>query len=217
MSANPRVNPQVDDIKPPEGAVGFNDPAFIDGIRLQMLKFANLQLNDSHLAEDAVQDALMGAMKNAKSFAGRSAFKTWMFAILKNKVVDIIRKRQRQIDVTSLAGNSEEEEDFSVLFDESGHWNSDDKPQNWGQPEQSFKQDQFWIVFDACLNGLPAKQAKIFMMREFIGLDSDEICENEQLSVSNLHVILYRARMRLQKCLESRWYNGEERVSREKL
>ncbi len=217
MNANPQAS-GLEEADSSSGAKqGLNDPAFIEDIRRQMLKFANLQLNDSHLAEDAVQDALIGAMKNAKSFAGRSAFKTWMFAILKNKIIDIIRKRQRQVEVTSLASDSEEDEDFSVLFDETGHWNDADKPQNWGMPEQNFKQDQFWVVFDACLNGLPPKQAKVFMMREFIGLDTNEICNNEDLSVSNLHVILYRARMRLQKCLELRWYNGDGGENREKL
>ena len=66
------------------------------------------------------------------------------------------------------------------------------------------------MVFESCLENLPAKQAKVFMMREHIGLSSDEICESEGLTVSNLHVILYRARMRLQKCLEMRWFEEGE-------
>lgn len=200
---------------------GFIEPDFTDELRKQMLKFALMQLNDLHLAEDAVQDALIGAMNNSRSFAGRSAYKTWVFAILKNKIVDIIRKRQRQIDITSLAGNSEEDEDFSELFDKKGHWHSDDTPISWADPVQNYKESQFWVVFETCLDGLPPKQAKTFMMREFIGLETDEICREMELSVSNLHVVLYRARMRLQKCLEIRWYgagqSGEGEINREKL
>lgn len=193
---------------PNAGLAHFNDAAYMQELQAQMLKFANLQLRDHQLAEDAVQEALIGAMKNTKSFAGKSAYKTWVFAILKNKIADILRKRHRTVELTNLSGNSaSEDEDFSNLFDERGHWSRGMGPADWGNPEASFKDDQFWVVFETCLHELPERQAKVFMMREFIGLDSDEICEGEELSVSNLHVILYRARMRLQKCLELRWFS----------
>ncbi|MDE3985498.1 RNA polymerase subunit sigma, partial [Glaesserella parasuis] len=52
-------------------------------IREQMLKFAHLQLRDSQLAEDIVQEALLNALKNLDSFKRNAAFKTWVFAILK--------------------------------------------------------------------------------------------------------------------------------------
>lgn len=58
------------------------DDAFLEQIRRQMLKFATLQLSDAHLAEDVVQEALVGALKNARSFGGRAALKSWVFAIL---------------------------------------------------------------------------------------------------------------------------------------
>jgi RNA polymerase sigma-70 factor (ECF subfamily) len=188
----------------------LQDPAYLKEIQQQMLKFAELQLKDYQLAEDAVQEALIGAMKNAKSFSGRSAFKTWVFAILKNKIADILRKRHRTVEITNLASSSDESEsDMSNFFDEKGHWTEDGGTKAWGDPEQSFDNDEFWTVFEACLQNLPEQQAKIFMMREFIGLNSDEICSENQISTSNLHVLLFRARVRLQKCLEIRWFEGE--------
>jgi RNA polymerase sigma-70 factor (ECF subfamily) len=61
------------------------------------------------------------------------------------------------------------------------------------------------------LSGLPENQARLFMMREFIELESNEICETLNISTSNLHVMLYRARLRLRECLENRWFNEGER------
>lgn len=186
----------------------LQDAEYLKSLQIQMLKFAEIQLNDHQLAEDAVQEALIGAMKNAKSFGGKSAFKTWVFAILKNKIADILRKRHRTVELTNLASNSlDEDEDFSNMFDETGHWANGLNPTDWGDPEKSFKEDQFWLVLETCLENLPERQAKVFMMREYIGLSTEEICGSESLSVSNLHVILYRARMRLQKCLEIRWFD----------
>jgi DNA-directed RNA polymerase specialized sigma24 family protein len=45
----------------------FEDSAFLQQIRTQMVKFAIVQLKDPHQADDAVQEALIGAMKNQSS------------------------------------------------------------------------------------------------------------------------------------------------------
>jgi len=189
----------------------FSEDAFLEDIRRQMLRFAMLQLNDNHLAEDAVQEALIGAMKNATSFGGRAALKTWIFAILKNKIADILRQKQRMVNVSSLMREEDEDADFSELFDRKGFWQTDERPIVWGNPEASLREGQFWQVFEACLEGLPPKQARVFMMREFIELSADEICATVELSTSNLHVLLHRARLRLRECIENRWYLEGER------
>ena len=81
--------------------------AAIEEIRREMIKFAQLQLRDATLAEDVVQEALIAALANAKEFAGRSALKTWVFAILRNKIVDHIRLQSRTTNVSSLAPEEE--------------------------------------------------------------------------------------------------------------
>ena len=187
----------------------LSDQDFLEQLRAQMLRFAVLQLTDQHLAEDAVQEALIGALKNADSFAGKAALKTWVFAILKNKIIDILRKRQRLVNESSLQNPDNENDDLSLLFDQQGHWQTDESPADWGNPHESLHDSQFWKVFEACLDNLPAQQALVFMMREFIELDSDEICASADVTTSNLNVMLYRARLRLRECLENRWFNGD--------
>ena len=187
------------------------NPVFLKDLRAQMLKFATLQLRDEALAEDAVQEALMGAMKNAASFNRRSALKTWVFAILKNKIADQLRKGNRMIEASRLLRENEDGENFDMLFDRKGFWQVDERPAGWSEPMDAVKNDHFWRVFETCLSGLPENQARLFMMREFIELDSNEICETLSISTSNLHVMLYRARLRLRECLENRWFNEGER------
>ncbi len=188
------------------------DAAFLEDIRRQMIKFATLQLGDGHLAEDAVQEALIGALKNASSFGGRAALKTWIFAILKNKIADTLRHKQRMVNASSLLREEDEDEDFSeLLFDHKGHWQQDERPVAWGNPEASLRETHFWSMFEACLERLPPKQARVFMMREFIELDVDEICVAVDLTISNLHVLLHRSRLRLRECIENKWYLQGER------
>lgn len=189
----------------------MTDEKFLENLRLQMLKFATLQLSDSHLAEDAVQEALIGALRNAKTFAGQAALKTWIFAILKNKIADVLRQKQRLVYAGSLRQEDEEKEDFSELFNQKGMWQPDERPAGWGNPQDALHQSQFWLTFETCLEGLPGQQARVFMMREFIELDSDEICSTVGISTSNLNVMLHRARLRLRECLENRWFvRGEK-------
>lgn len=186
------------------------DAAYLAQIRRQMLKFATLQLSDTHLAEDAVQEALIGAMKNVGAFGGRAALKTWIFAILRNKIADVLRQRSRAPEAASLLHEHEEDEDFSALFDRKGFWQADERPVRWGNPEESLREQQFWRVFEACLDNLPGKQARIFMMREFIELESHEICSALGITVSNLNVSLHRSRLRLRECLENHWFIRDE-------
>lgn len=188
------------------------DTDFLESLRQQMHKFATLQLSDSHLAEDAVQEALIGALKNIGAFGERAALKTWVFAILKNKIADTLRQKQRTINASSLLREDEEGEDFADLFDSKGFWQADERPRAWGNPTESLREGQFWNVFEACLGNLPNNQARAFMMREFIELDSNEICATIGITVSNLNVLLHRARLRLRECLENRWFVEGERL-----
>ncbi|KGM26905.1 RNA polymerase sigma factor [Photorhabdus luminescens] len=185
----------------------LRDPQFFSMLHKQMLQFASLQLNDFHQAEDVVQEALEGAMKNAASFAGRAAWKSWVFTILRNKISDALRMRYRHSNVQLT--DDVDEQNFEALFDESGHWPRNEHPQRWYLPDEAVEQEQFWTVFELCLTQLPTQNARAFMMREFIGLETQEICQEMALSVSNLNVMLWRARMRLRECLSQRWFSQE--------
>lgn len=184
--------------------------AFLIDLRQQMLKFAILQLSSFQLAEDAVQEALTSAYQHIGSFTGRAAFKTWVFAILKNKIIDLIRQKSRLMTMSELFNGEESELSIDELFDASGHWHKYEAPQAWPSPEEMLEQQDFWIIFDACLNHLPAKYAQVFMLREMIELSSDEICEKLGITVTNLNVLMYRSRTRLRECLENKWLLKED-------
>lgn len=195
----------------PQSAALLNDAAFMNGLRLQMLKFATLQLADEHLAEDAVQEALISALQHVDSFTGQSAFKTWVFAILKNKIIDQLRKQKHLTTISSLFQDEDTEQaSMDQLFNEKGYWHLSERPVAWSLPDQSAENQGFWRVFEACLEHLPAKQAQVFMLREFIEFETDEICSKMQLSVNNLNVLIYRARVKLRECLENKWVLKED-------
>jgi len=170
--------------------------ARVEEERPYLLRYARLQLRDTHAAEDAVQEALVAALAAEASFAGRSNLRTWLTGILKHKIVDAIRRRSR--DPEPMPDVAE----LDALFDETGHW--DEPPVAW--PENSLEQKQFFAVLEECLARLPAKTAQAFMMREHMGYDTDEICQEIGVTPTHCWVLLYRARMALRECLQTNWF-----------
>ena len=177
----------------------------VEAHRPYLLRYAQLQLRDSHLAEDTVQDALLAALGAESSFAGRSNLRTWLTGILKHKIVDAIRRAAREPVAAPEA--TLEEAEFDPLFRPSGHWEARLSP--WEAPEGMLENKQFMAVLKKCLEGLPAKTARVFMMREHLGLETPEICKALDITPTHCWVLLYRARMALRLCLNERWFAGE--------
>lgn len=189
------------------------DNEHLAAIRPDMLRFARLQLRDAAAAEDAVQEALLAALAGAKQFAGRAEAKTWVFAILKHKIVDIIRAQARSTNVSALAADEESlDRTFETLFKANAHWTPAARPRDWGDPQAALRQQHFWAVFEACLHHLPEHTARVFMMREFLDFETPEVCQELGITVNNCNVILHRARNALRLCLERGWFAaGEQR------
>ncbi len=181
----------------------------LNALRPDLLRFARLQLRDAGAAEDAVQETLLAALTGSHRFESRSSYKTWLISILRNKIVDTIRSQSRELSASSLADDDAGDDLLDdALFDRRGHWQASARPGRWGDPEASFEQQQFWNVFEACLDRLPAKTARVFMMREFLGLETEEICKETGISSSSCWVVLHRARLGLRTCLETNWFAG---------
>ncbi len=98
-----------------------------------LLRVARLQLRDAALAEDVVQDTLAAALTAQAGFSGKSSVKTWLTGILKHKIVDAIRKRQREPVAASALDDEADLEDFEGLFRDNGAWQA--PPADWGDPE----------------------------------------------------------------------------------
>ena len=173
----------------------------IETLRPVLLKYARLQLRNPAWAEDAVSETVLAALEKPQSFAGASQLKTWLIGILKHKLIDQIRKNSREMSTTS----TDDGEDLDdLLFANDGHWR--ESPHDWGDPEAVLRQMDFMKVLEACVDKLPGQQGRLFMMREWLELESDEICKELAITPTNLWVMLHRARLRLRECLQAGWF-----------
>ena len=171
-----------------------------------LFRFACFQVRDDAAAEDLVQDTLLAAFSAKRDFRQHASVRTWLTAILKNKIVDHFRRVRREIPAGSVIESETEEDATATLFDERGHWRS--RPLDTKDPALALEDKQFWRALSECLAGLSPVQAEAFVLAELHELTTAEVCKVLQLKPSNVWVVLHRARTRLRLCLENRWLRG---------
>ncbi len=173
-------------------------------LRSYLMRFARLQLRNDAWAEDAVSETMLAAIAKPQAFSGQSQLKTWLVGILKHKVVDALRANLREVNASDLQGEHESDELDAIGFKTDGHFAQ--QPAQWGNPDQDLSQQQFMAVMDACVAKLPPVQGRLFLMREWLEMDADEVCKELGITSTNLYVQLHRARLRLRECLELNWF-----------
>lgn len=151
-------------------------------LRPQLLAFARRRLGCRHRAEDVVQETLLAALEGLSRYAGGSSLKTWLFGILKHKIVDVFRGLPAE-----------------VTLDEA-----QDLPQEGACPERAFETRGVLAAVDRGLDSLPARHAHAFVLREALGMETDEICGALGITPSHCWVLLHRARARLRDSAELR-------------
>lgn len=171
--------------------------------RAYLVRYAVLQLRDSATAEDAVQETLLAALQGRAGFSGASSVKTWLTGILKHKIIDILRRQAREQPLTSDEDTSEAEA-VDALFADDGHWHR--FPSDWGDPSKALENSHFRAVFERCSQVMPARLARVFVMREVMELGTDDICKALAITPTNLWVMLHRARLLLRECIEIKWF-----------
>jgi RNA polymerase sigma-70 factor (ECF subfamily) len=182
------------------------DPARADEYRAYLLRYALLQLRDPSAAEDAVQETLLAALQATTRFAGRSSVKTWLVGILKHKIIDAHRRQAREQPLSHPDGEAAEpgEDIADAAFSEDGHWVQ--FPDTWDAPDRSLEASEFWTVFEKCVQVMPARNARVFVMREVLEVSTEDICKELGITATNCWVMLHRARLAMRECLETRWF-----------
>lgn len=179
--------------------------AALQQYRGYLIRYAILQLRDPHLAEDVVQETLVSAIESLDKFSTQSSLRTWLVGILKHKILDMMRKqiREPQLEIV----NGEDEDDLiDSLFTKNGRWAS--PPPTWNEPEQAMENRYFWEVFEQCNQRMSINTSRAFMMREFMDMSTEEICQELSISTTNCWALLHRARLALRECLELNWFSN---------
>lgn len=163
--------------------------------------YAIARLDDEDLAKDLVQETFLAALERLDSFEGRSAESTWLVAILKNKIIDVYRRKSRK------AGTLHAEQEQQDFFDpETGHWTEAHAPQALGMEDRDpLTNKELANILQRCMQKLPALWLSIFTMKHMEDLATDVICNDLKVTPSNFWVIIHRTKLNLRACLQRNW------------
>ncbi len=175
-------------------------------LRQRLLRHARMMVSEPALAEDLVQDSLIAVLEKPEAHRGEASIMTWAVAILKHKIADWYRSpHQRRRTWIEADDNEDVSDPTEGLYDEKGSYK--EPVPAWQQPEMQETQRQMMSVMEACLKRLPSQTGRVFMMREWLGFETAEICELLSLSAENCRMILHRARMGLRQCMCTQGYS----------
>lgn len=179
----------------------MSDPAgWPDAYGDRLFRYALSRLRDPRAAEEAVQDALLTAFEKRASFRGDSSELTWLTGFLRFKILERLRGAGREVPLV-------EEPEGDEGFEPGGHWKSGAGPRDWGgDPVALAESAEFGAALRACLDGLAKAVARAFVLRDMEGVGHHETAEALGVTPQHAAVLLYRARMRLRRCLERNYF-----------
>ncbi len=151
--------------------------------RTSLVRFAQRRLHDPMLAEDVVHDVFEAVMSGRASFAGRSALRSWLTAILKHKLVDLVRQRAHYDSLDT----GDEDGDHPV------HELACPQP----QPDEVAEQRQRLARTLARIEALPPGLRDVVQLRVLQDRSTGEVCTRLAITEENLFVRLHRARKQL--------------------
>ena len=167
-----------------------------------LYNFTISRVNDKDLAKDLVQDTFFAGLKSMKNFKGQASERTWLISILKRKIIDYYRK------INSNKGKAEVRMSYNSDSETEGDWLEERVADPFDKTaEDRLENEELGDAIYNCLGKLPEKQANVFKMKTIEGLDTETICNELNITASNLWVIIHRARTALAECMEDNWFN----------
>ena len=177
----------------------------------ELYRYALGRVREEIAAQELVQDTFVSALGALDSFRGQASERTWLFVILKRKIIDHYRRQARSpfVPLDSAAGQAPEAEFFQPA---DGHWHPEQRPAVWtvggdeGRGDLLLERQEFRQVLESCQERLAPRHLAVFVLRFVEELSAEEICQELNLSSANYWVIVHRAKLHLRRCLEKNWF-----------
>lgn len=162
-----------------------DDEAFAVLVRrhsASLLALGHHLLGNSADAEDAVQEAFLSAWRRLPEFRHGAAFRTWMYRIVTNRCLNILRGRARVVPLETVAEPA--------------------APDVRSAPARVAETDATISALATALRGLSAEQRACWVLRELHGLHYEEIAQVMNTSQQTVRGRLFRARRSLTEAME---------------
>lgn len=175
---------------------------WVDKYGDSLFHFAFLKLHNREAAEDIIQDTFIAALNSIPQFRGDCQEKTWLFSILRHKIIDYLNLTQKRPFVEL------NENFYGYYFNEkdNDHFHTHQAPKEWQCNDDVFETEEFNATIQQCLQKLPSGMVDVFIAKYLEEEDPSVIQRKFELSSSNYWVLLHRAKLGLRACIEKFWF-----------
>lgn len=173
---------------------------WVDKYADYLFNYAIVRVNDREVANDLVSETFLAGLNSKDNFLGKATERTWLISILKRKIIDYYRK------INSQKGQAEVRVQYSE-DDNNGEWLEEQVADDFDRSaEDEMENEELRLAILECLEEINEKHAAIFKMKTIDGADTEAVCNEFNITPSNLWVIIHRARTALAACLEKKWF-----------
>ena len=158
-----------------------------------MLALAERMLRDRSLAEDAVQEAFISALRGLSRFEGRSSIKTWLHRITVNASLTKLRQLKR-LGEQSIDEHLPEFDRQDCRIEAPWPY--------LATVQEILESDELRARVSAGIDELPDSYRIVLQLRDIEGYATGEVATLLEISEANVKVRLHRARAALKKLLE---------------
>lgn len=173
---------------------------WVDRYSDYLYNYTIVRVNDHEVAQDIISDTFLAGLKSKDNFKGEATERTWLISILKRKIIDHYRR------TNSNKGKAEVRINYNDTNNE-GDW-LEEQVEDFSEmnAQESMENEELGLAILGCLDSINEKQAEIFKLKTIDGIDTETICNEYNITPSNLWVIIHRARKALADCLETNWF-----------
>ena len=175
--------------------------AELEEYRRPLTGYCYRMLGSAFEADDAVQETIVRAWKNAESFEGRSSVRSWLYRIATNVCLDMLRGRQRRARPMDMGPSHSAGDEIGPQLPEH-LWVTpipDDRvlPPDGNPEDLALARESIRLAFVAALQHLPARQRAVLILREVLRWQATEVAELLGTTVASVNSALQRARATL--------------------
>jgi RNA polymerase sigma-70 factor (ECF subfamily) len=157
-------------------------------------------LGSVHDADDALQEALLGAWRGLHGFEGRSSLRSWLYRIATHSCYRLSAKRPRRLLAVEHGPARSSVHDFgtpvteSVFLEPYPDTELADETGSADPPARYELRESVELAFVATLQKLPATQRAVLIMRDVLGFPAAQVADCLETTVASVNSALQRAR-----------------------
>lgn len=164
----------------------------VDRWEKQVFGLVYRSIRDKESAEDLTQDIFIKVFKSMRYFRGESSFKTWIYRITLNTIIDYQRKMKKTKNRIDLK-----------YFDSNLQLKSNER-----NAEERLSDEGKINAVRSAISKLPQGQRAILLLKEYSGLTFEEISRVLSCPVSTVKSRLYKSLKKMKSFLEEEYSGG---------